>query len=212
LQRYGRVFRCAEINSSFSRPHAATTYARWAAATPDDFRFAVKVPREITHERRLRRSREPLQQFLEQTAGLGAKRGPLLVQLPPSFEYVRRVADRFFTMLRSMHDGPIVCEPRHPSWFDKADALLAGHHVARAAADPCVVASASRPAGWPGLVYYRLHGSPRTYWSSYERRAIDGIAATLREHSAERWCIFDNTAAGAALENAWLLQQRLGAD
>ena len=87
LQRYSRIFRCAEVNSSFHRPHAAATYARWAASTPDHFRFAVKVPRTITHDHQLRRVRVLLERFLRETDGLGRKRGPLLVQLPPSLEF-----------------------------------------------------------------------------------------------------------------------------
>ena len=65
LQRYARVFGCAEINSSFHRPHGATTYARWAASTPARFQFAVKLPKDITHVRKLRNSRLPLERFLQ---------------------------------------------------------------------------------------------------------------------------------------------------
>lgn len=206
LQRYARVFRCAEINSSFHRPHGATTYAKWAAATPADFRFAVKVPKRITHEQRLRRSRAALEQFLDETSGLGSKRGPLLVQLPPSLEFDARVAGRFFALMRSLHAGPIVCEPRHPSWFGSAEALLVRYQAARVAADPPPAPGANTPGGWRGLTYFRLHGSPRTYWSSYSPAALDDIAQFMRQCSGERWCVFDNTASGAALENAWQLQ------
>ena len=73
-----------EINSSFYRPHRPSTYARWAAETPEGFPFAVKLPKEITHKRRLVDVAEPLDRFLAETAALGPKRGPLLVQLPPS--------------------------------------------------------------------------------------------------------------------------------
>src|SRR4051812_48945422 len=76
LHRYAQLFRCAEINSSFHRPHTPVTYAKWAASTPPDFRFAVKLPRTITHDGQLRRARAPLELFLEQSAGLGDKRGP----------------------------------------------------------------------------------------------------------------------------------------
>lgn len=211
LQRYGRVLRCAEINSSFHRPHAPATYAKWAEATPPHFRFAVKVPRTITHDQRLARARAPLQRFLDESAGLGAKRGPLLVQLPPSLAFEARVAGRFFALLRSLYDGPTVCEPRHPTWFTSAaNNLLVTHRVARVAADPAVVADAARPGGWPGLAYYRLHGSPRMYWSSYEDDALDALATTLRTHGVvETWCIFDNTASGAALANALALRGRV---
>jgi uncharacterized protein YecE (DUF72 family) len=207
LQRYARVFRCAEINSSFHRPHSAATYAKWGASTPQDFRFAVKVPKEITHVRKLRAVRAPLERFLAESAGLGAKRGPLLVQLPPSFAFEARLVDRFFALLRSLYGGHVVCEPRHPSWFQEAEPLLTRYEVARVAADPAPAPVARAPGGWPGLTYYRLHGSPRTYWSAYDQRALDDIAASLRRSGSDAWCIFDNTASGAALENAWNLRR-----
>ena len=209
LQRYARVFPCTEINSSFHRPHAAATYARWAASTPRAFRFAVKLPKQITHVQRLRQSRSALERFLEESAGLGSKRGPLLVQLPPSLAFDARVAGRFFALLRSHYPGPVVCEPRHETWFTAADALLARYEVARVAADPPPAAGADVPGGWMGLTYFRLHGSPRKYWSSYPSAVLNGVASTMRQASGETWCIFDNTASGAALENAWQLQTQL---
>ena len=87
LERYSRSLRCAEINSSFHRPHAAATYAKWRNSTPVDFRFAVKMPRTITHELKLQDAREPFVTFLAQTDGLAEKRGPILVQLPPSLSF-----------------------------------------------------------------------------------------------------------------------------
>jgi uncharacterized protein YecE (DUF72 family) len=215
LQRYGRIFRCVEINSSFYRPHAAATYARWAASTPPDFRFAVKVPRTITHEQKLGRARLPLERFLEETAGLGHKRGPLLVQLPPSFAFDARVVTRFFGLLRQRYAGPVVCEPRHASWFVAGvDRLFMRYQIARVAAEPPTAApAAALPGGWNGAVYFRLHGSPRTYWSRYTVEYIETLARALRAlpMSVEAWCVFDNTAMGAALENAWELQRQLRA-
>jgi uncharacterized protein YecE (DUF72 family) len=212
LERYARSFRCAEINSSFYRPHAAATYARWAASTPERFRFAVKLPRDITHVQELRRSRRRLEQFFAEIAGLGVKRGPVLIQLPPSLAFNTRMAGRFFTCLRSIDRGPLVCEPRHPSWFERrADALLNSFTVARVAADPARAPGADRPGGWDTLAYFRLHGSPHTYWSRYDDTYLDALARhilTLPPH-VEAWTIFDNTAAGAALENAWTLEHRL---
>ncbi len=212
LQRYGRVFGCAEVNSSFHRPHAASTYAKWALVTPPDFRFAVKIPRTITHDQKLRRARLPLERFLNETAGLGDKLGPLLVQLPPSLPFDRRVAGRFFELLRANYEGSIACEPRHDTWFTRgAQALLLGFNVGRVAADPPPATGADVPGGWSGLVYYRLHGSPRKYWSAYELAYIGKLAAALRAvpTTADVWCVFDNTASGAALENAWELQRLL---
>ena len=213
LHRYARVLHCVEINSSFHRPHAAATYARWAASAPAEFRFSVKIPRAITHEGALRAARPLIDRFLEESAGLGDKRGPLLLQLPPSLAFDRRVAGRFLDLLRSRFGGPLVCEPRHPTWFGAAaEGLLVRHDVARVAADPAPAPGAERPGGWSGLVYYRLHGTPRKYWSRYEPNTLARLADDLSQAAAhvDVWCLFDNTASGAALENAWNLMRMVG--
>ncbi len=215
LERYARLLHGAEINSSFHRPHAAATYAKWAASAPPGFRFAVKLPRTITHDQKLRRARLPLVRFLEESAGLGDKRGTLLVQLPPSLALEPRVVSRFFSLLRERYTGPVVCEPRHPTWFSAAaNEMLVGHEVARVAADPPVAPGSDMPGGWNGIVYYRLHGSPRKYWSRYTSDYVKVLAQALREApaSSDVWCIFDNTASGAAMENACELHQHLNSD
>jgi uncharacterized protein YecE (DUF72 family) len=133
-----------------------------------------------------------------------------LVQLPPSLAFDPLIARRFFTAARSRFGAHIACEPRHPSWFySGADALLAEHQVARVAADPARITAAAEPGGWSELAYWRLHGSPQVYRSSYADRIAD-YARTIDAHSAsERWCIFDNTASGAALGDALALQDAL---
>jgi len=213
LRRYAALLRGVEINSSFYRHHAAGTYERWAKQTPRAFRFAIKLPRQITHDDRLRRARRPLEEFLASIAGLGRRLGPLVVQLPPSLAFEARVARGFFTLLRECHDGPVVCEPRHASWFGpQANAVLVRHRVGRVAADPAVVPAAALPGGWPGTVYYRLHGSPRKYWSIYERERLKRWAQELAAlpRATLVWCVFDNTAAGGAAGNALQLLAMLG--
>ena len=216
LHRYSRLFNSAEINSSFYRSHSAQTYAKWAAATPRAFRFAVKIPQTITHECALKRARKPLEQFLQEVKGLGTKLGPLLVQLPPSLEFESRAARTFFTLLRELHTGAVVCEPRHASWFgSNANGVLIDYRIGRVAADPAILAAASEPGGWLGIgrgsaskarttIYYRLHGSPRKYWSVYEPQQIARWAKAVNgaRRRADVWCIFDNTAGGGAFENA----------
>ena len=206
LERYSQVLSCVEINTSFHRSHSIATYARWAAATPPEFRFTIKMPRAITHELKLRRSQALVARFLQETAGLGRKRGPILVQLPPSLAFEARVALRFFGGLREQFSGFVVCEPRHPTWFEAgADQLLRRHRVSRVAADPPRVAGANQPGGWDGLAYFRLHGSPRTYWSRYSAAYLEALAVAVRAAPAgvDSWIVFDNTASGAAFENAW---------
>lgn len=212
LERYAATFDSVEINSSFYRPHRPGTYARWAASVPTGFRFAVKLPRAITHEQRLVESGDLLERFAGEVASLGEKRGPILIQLPPSLGFDTEVAARFFDLARDLLGGSIVCEPRHAGWFmPEADALLVAHQVARVAADPAPLPSAGEPGGWGGLRYTRLHGSPRIYWSDYDSDAIDRHAETACSADVETWTIYDNTAAGAALRNALTLLDRVAA-
>lgn len=203
LERYAGRFNATEINTSFYRPHRRDTYTRWAASVPPDFRFAVKLPKAITHEARLTDCEALLVRFAEEIAGLGDKRGPVLVQLPPSFAFDAPLADTFFAQLDAIVGGPVAFEPRHPSWFDpQADALLAAHRVARVAADPAPVPAAAMPGGWRGLAYFRLHGSPRIYWSAYDDAALAAWRQSAVAANAESWIILDNTASGAATRDA----------
>ena len=205
--RYARHLPAAEINSSFYRPHQRSTYERWAAATPPSFRFCVKLPRSITHEARLTGTRALQQAFAEQVQGLGHRLGCLLVQLPPSLALDAAVAEAFFDDVRRLHPTtPLAVEPRHASWFTpEADALLARWHAGRVLADPVLHPPGRAPGGWPGVVYCRLHGSPRIYYSAYDATLIRALAARLQAAATEArhvWCIFDNTASGAAAGNA----------
>ncbi|MDP8917154.1 MAG: DUF72 domain-containing protein, partial [Pseudomonadota bacterium] len=207
LERYAARFDAAEINSTFYRPHKPATLERWAASTPEHFRFAVKLPKAITHERRLADALAPTEEFLESLAPLGARLGPVLVQLPPKLAFDPPVAEAFFRGFRALFDGALACEPRHGGWFGpEAAALLAEHRVARVAADPARVPEAAEPGGWPGLVYHRLHGSPRIYYSEYEPEFIDTLAQVIAPSAVETWCVFDNTVSGAAAANALALQ------
>jgi uncharacterized protein YecE (DUF72 family) len=170
------------------------------------------MPRTITHDLKLQDAREPFMTFLAQTDGLAEKRGPILVQLPPSLSFDPSVVTRFLDVVRKVYKGTVVCEPRHATWFSPAVAsLLDEYRISRVAADPPPVPEASVPGGWPRVAYFRLHGSPRKYWSRYGEDDIATLAAAVRRAatSKEVWCVFDNTASGAAIENAWELRDRL---
>lgn len=207
LERYSKRFDCAEINSSFHRSHRPDTWRRWASCVPEGFRFSAKLSKEITHKKRLADCEERLEAALEEMAGLGERLEILLVQLPPSLAFEPAVAEAFFTALRSRWDRHVACEPRHPSWFEpEADSMLAGWRVARVAADPARVPAAAEPGGWDGLAYYRLHGSPVMYRSSYDDGRLESYAERIAAGPAPAWCIFDNTASSAATGDALKLQ------
>lgn len=213
LERYGRVLNAAEINSSFYRPHQPKTYARWADSVPPAFRFSVKLPRTITHDQRLIDSDALLAKFADEVGALGEKLGCILVQLPPSLQFDPAVAQPFFLALRHIFTAcSVACEARHPTWFAApATALLQGHGIIRVIADPAV--------GQPGPhvptsadVYLRLHGSPRRYYSTYSADYLAQLTKDIEEcidAGRDVWCIFDNTAGGAALPNALSLMRGL---
>ena len=213
LERYAQVFSGVEINSTFYRSHKPATYERWAGSVPPSFRFALKVPRTITHTRRLKNSHSEISSFFAECRCLGPNLGPLLVQLPPSLRFDHAVASAFFDSVRSSFEGFIACEPRHPSWFtDEPNSLMADFNVARVAADPAIVPEAANPGGAHGLVYYRLHGSPRIYYSPYSKEYLQSITEKLSAARVEGktvWCVFDNTAEGAATGDALAVHEKL---
>jgi uncharacterized protein YecE (DUF72 family) len=214
LNRYSDFFSCCEINSSFYRSHKPETWERWASSVPTGFRFSVKLPKAITHQARLSCDSGALATFFQQINLLKEKLGPVLIQLPPSLEFDRACTKAFLSLLRNIHSGHVVLEPRHSSWFEeRVDHLLQDFRVARVAADPACVPTARTPGGETSLVYFRLHGSPHRYYSAYSSDFLDRLAAQLTNlaRTTEVWCVFDNTASGYAIENARQLISKIAA-
>jgi uncharacterized protein YecE (DUF72 family) len=220
LEQYAELFTAVEINSSFYRPHKLSTYERWADSVPADFRFAVKVPRLITHEQRLIDCGPALVEFINAVRGLGEKLGVMLVQLPPGLRLDVAAASEFFSLLRQetqplWHEAALViaCEARNPSWFTpEADALFHQFELTRVSADPTPVGCEIPESVTASTVYLRLHGSPRMYYSEYSAAYLEDLRASIAAGlvpGKPRWCIFDNTAAGAAWPNALALRDGL---
>ena len=108
--------------------------------------------------------------------------------------------------------GPVACEPRHPSWFGgEAEGLLQGEPGGAGGRGSGGRPRRPGPGGWTGLSYWRLHGSPRMYYSAYPSEELVRLAEEVAGVEGEAWCIFDNTAAGAATGQALDLVARLGA-
>ena len=213
LEKYSSIFKAVEINSSFHRSHRTSTYERWAASVPPTFKFSVKLPKAITHELRLAETSDMVTKFLGEVAGLGPKLGALLVQLPPTLELDVEVARPFFEHMRNQYEGDIFIEPRHRTWFSPAATkMMYDLKLGRVAADPAVVPAAAEPGGISGRVYFRLHGSPQIYFSSYTTSYLDGLAFRLRMHTRAGdtvWCVFDNTIRGAASSNALCVARKV---
>lgn len=209
LPFFARAFDTVEVNSTFYRTPAVHAVDRWRRETPDDFLFATKLYRLITHERRLRPARGELDRALEPLDRFGARRGPLLVQLPSTF---RRDAARVVSFARDVRSFRPAFEFRHRSWFEDPD--LEG----RINAAGGVVASVDGPGLRTPLftagpfVYVRLHGrSPGPH--DYTAAELDGVAEGIRRRvgpSQPVFAYFNNDVGGYAVPNARALRDRLG--
>ena len=140
----------------------------------------------------------PFDTFCADIAPLSDKRGPLLCQLPPSLAFDAALLDTAFEAIRNIDNGRVVIEARHKSWASaEALDLLKSYAIDRVLADPSPV--------WPvesfdaAPRYIRLHGKPKLYYSSYSDEEIRAFSKLMAPGS---WCVFDNTASGAAIENA----------
>ena len=170
------------------------------------------MPRSITHESGLRGVRREIKQFFAGIEALQPKLGVILIQLPPRLEFQQRLTGAFFRSVPKLPRVELVCEPRHASWFTEgADAQMADLNIARVASDPARAANAGCPGGYGHFAYFRWHGSPHMYYSSYSDAQLDDFAAQVNiRRDGRTWCIFDNTARYAAWDNAISLRARLG--
>jgi uncharacterized protein YecE (DUF72 family) len=204
-----------EINGSFYALQKPESYRRWRDQTPADFVLAVKGSRFITHMKRLGDPEAPLARFFGSGVfELGPKLGPVLWQLPESFEYdAARLAAFFGRLPRTDPDGRPV---RHAlefrsRTFEQAETyrLLREHDVA------CVLADTA--GRWPKVDedtsdfrYVRLHGDAELYTSGYDDTALDGWADRISGWNKDTYVYFDNDAKGYAPHDAVRLIQRLG--
>ncbi len=147
---------------------------------------------------------------MQSARGLGHKLAVILVQLPPSRIYsTPRSRPRFFKLLRQETAAHIVCEARNPSWFgSEATAVFETYRITRVTADPVPPGCEFAAQAHPHFAYFRLHGLPKIYYSGYSTAYLQRVATVARA-AAETWCIFDNTAAGAAWPDAAALQRLL---
>lgn len=184
LTVYARAFDTVEVDSTFYASPAAKTVRSWAQRTPDDFVFALKMPQEITHERRLRNADEPAAEFFDAARELGGKLGPVLIQFGPDFGPTELPALAQF-LPKLPRDIRFAVEFRQRGWIhDGVLALLAEHHVALALSEgPWIprkqmMQLATRPTA--NFAYVRLMGADRGI-VDYSRIQLD------RSRELETW-------------------------
>jgi uncharacterized protein YecE (DUF72 family) len=206
LEHLSRRFPTIEINASFYRLPARSTFEGWASQVPDGFRFAVKMSRFLTHVRRFRDPAEPVELFWERAGGLGSAMGPVLLQQPPTFA---RDLGLLRALLQTLPAGMRAAfEFRHPSWdHDDVLTLLDGAGAAWVLADrPGAHVPRHVTGGWS---YVRFHRGTRRgfpYTAEKIRRWAHVIASL---EAGEVFVYFNNDPGGAAVRDAERLRRAL---
>lgn len=207
LECYARTFSTVEANSTFYHLPKPKAVDNWRRRTPDNFLWSVKASRYITHMKKLRDPREPLERFYDSILNFGEKLGPILFQLPPNLGYHEDVFDEFWAHVRKGHRYTI--EPRHAGWLeDNALEKLRSLNIAL-----CIAQTAGRfpysEAVTADFVYIRLHGSQALYGSDYTEEELQDWARKIRKWKQDTYVYFDNDANAYAPKNAKRLKEIL---
>src|SRR4051812_15652959 len=209
LETYAAHFDTVELNVTFYRMPPTASFRSWATRVPDGFLYAVKASRYLTHIRRLRDPREPVEFLMERASELGPHLGPILLQLPPDMRVdIDRLADTLDVFPRSVR---VAVEPRHDSWFtEDVRRLLVSRGAALCLADRRgPVTPIWRTADWS---YVRFHGGGASPAPCYGERALDPWATRLRDgwgDDPDGYVYFNNDHRGCALRDAAILARLL---
>jgi uncharacterized protein YecE (DUF72 family) len=205
LKFYAQYFNTVELNNSFYHLPTVNAFKTWRETVPDNFRFAVKGSRFITHMKKLKAPKTSTNKFFARVKYLEEKAGPILFQLPPHW---RLNLERLATFLERMPNKyRYACEFREHSWFtDEVYALLRHEGVAL-----CLY----QMTGWTSpqettadFIYVRLHGTESTYGGSYPKSALSAWAELIKQWTAESkdvYFYFNNDPEGHAVKNALTL-------
>ncbi len=209
---YVKQFPTVELNSTFYHLPKAKTVEHWFQNAPEDFLFALKASREITHYRKLKDVRQQLYLFLHLVKPLKEKLAAILFQLPPSLHKERELLAEFLALLPSGYR--FAMEFRHESWQDdQIMETLKAYNVAFVMHD-----FAQReiiPVTTADFTYMRLHGPTGRYGGSYDDKTLREYARMLRKqahHSRRLFVYFNNDFEGYAVENARRLQRFIEED
>lgn len=207
LECYASSFSTVELNASFYHLPRPKAVENWIAKTPGNFLWSVKASRYITHMKKLRDAREPLERFYSVVDKFGGKLGPILFQLPPGLKYHESIFDEFWTHIRKGHRYTI--EPRNASWLE--DPVMDKFRSLNIAL--CISETAGRfpyrEAVTADFVYIRLHGSQALYASDYTEDELHAWAKKIRKWKLDTYVYFDNDAWGFAPKNALRLKEIL---
>ncbi|PIF45639.1 uncharacterized protein YecE (DUF72 family) [Chryseobacterium sp. 52] len=209
LTLYAQVFNAVEINSTFYRKPTAKTLLKWYEETPDYFKFFIKIPKAISHEKRLKESKEEISEFCTHLQTyLKEKLAGFLYQFPPSFKKSQENIDLILNNLDFNFIN--VIEFRHESWWNNdIFSLLKANNI--------VFSGVSFPGdlpediiiNHPEILYYRLHGKPILYKSEYSKEFIEVLAEKIKHSERKTFIFFNNTWGTAAIKNSLFLKENL---
>ncbi|MCG5213749.1 DUF72 domain-containing protein [Streptosporangium sp. KLBMP 9127] len=200
LERYAECFGTVESNNAFYRLPSAEIFASWRERTPPGFVMAVKASRFLTHIKRLKEPREPVERLLGAVAGLGDRLGPILLQLPPTLRAdPARLAECLGCFPAAIR---VAVEPRHESWWtDEVREVLSARGAALCWADRLgrPVTPLWRTADWG---YLRLHEGRATPRPSYGDASLTSWVRRIGDGWSEVYVYFNNDLDGAAVRDA----------
>lgn len=204
---YQQYFDTVEINNSFYKLPAPSTFQGWKKESPARFIFAVKASRFITHMKKLKADKSSIQKFFTHAGKLEEKLGPILFQLPPKWKINAGRLAEFLAVLPAGHRYTF--EFRNPTWYqEEVFALLRQYNCAfciyhlEKHLSPLEVTA--------DFVYIRLHGPGNKYQGSYTKRALQQWATRCRSWQQQKkdvYVYFDNDQAGYAAFNAQALRE-----
>lgn len=217
LHYYASLFNTIEINSSFYKIPLRKTCGKWAADVPDDFRFTLKLNRDVTHAKELKYDETLIEKFMEAAEGIGKKKGCLLIQFPGKItvEYFSQV-EQILTQVKTFdpsEEWKIAVEFRHESWYIRESTELVDEFNAAMVLHDLPKGNIETIADHAGFAFIRFHGPEQGYRGSYSENLLKKKAAFMLQQSQEGkdvYAYFNNTA-GGAFDNARYLQQITGA-
>jgi uncharacterized protein YecE (DUF72 family) len=201
LEYYTRHFDTVEVNNSFYRLPEKGVFTTWRERSPGRFLFAVKASRFLTHMKKLKDPREPLERLFSRARELRTKLGPVLYQLPRQLPKNVKRLETFLSALPDTRRVKHTIEFREPSWYDEeVFNLLRRHNVALCLHD--MPGSAAPRITTAKFVYIRFHGASGNYSGAYGRENLEGWADWLTQTGRPVFAYFNNDVGGHAPRDA----------